>query len=103
MLRVATNAAAIWSAISGGETPPSATCLAEPAVLAVWRHNYAPRFRTLGADEAQLLAQVREGETFGGICAGLVAQQGEEQGAAVAGSFLSRWLSDGLVVGITCN
>ena len=102
-LRVATNAAAIWSAISGGETPPSATCLAEPAVLAVWRHNYAPGFRTLGAEEAQVLAQVQEGETFGGICAGLVAQQGEEQGAAMAGSCLSRWLSDGLVVGITCN
>jgi len=50
-LRVATNAAAIWSAISAGETPPSVTCLAEPAVLAIWRHNFAPRFRTLSADE----------------------------------------------------
>src|SRR5436190_278020 len=45
-LRVATNAAAIWSAINVGETPPAATCLAEAAALAIWRHNFAPAFRT---------------------------------------------------------
>lgn len=93
MLGVATNAAAIWSAINAGETPPGAALLAEPATLAIWRHHFAPRFRTLSAEEAGVLAQVRNGETFGGICA--------EQGAASAGAFLAQWLSDGLLADIT--
>jgi hypothetical protein len=99
-LRVATNAAAIWSAISAGDTPPTATSLPEPAVLAIWRQNFAPRFRTVSAEEADVLAQVQNGETFGGICAGLVARLGEEQGTAIAGAFLSQWLSDGLLARI---
>jgi len=102
-LRVTTNVAAIWSAINAGETPPSATVLAEPVVLAIWRHHFGPRFRTVSAEEAAALAQVRSGQTFGGICTGLLARAGEEQGAALAASFLSQWLLDGLVVRITCH
>jgi hypothetical protein len=101
LLPVTTNVAAIWSAINDHETPPSAMRLPKPAVLAIWRDNFAPRFRTVTAEEeAQLLRQVLEGNTFGSICATLAERLGEEQGAATAGSFLSQWLSDHLIARI---
>jgi putative DNA-binding protein len=102
-LAVVTNVGAIWSALTAGETPPFATFLTERAALAIWRHNFAPTFRTVTADEADVLAQIRAGETFGSICARLVARLGEDQGAAIAGAFLSQWLSDGLIVHITAR
>lgn len=100
---IATNVGAIWSAIAAGETPPAATLLTERAELAIWRHNFAPGFRAVTADEAAVLAQVRNGDTFGSICAELVARRGEGQGAAIAGAFLSQWLSEGLIVRITAR
>src|SRR5581483_5661571 len=75
-LPVTTNVAAIWSAINGDETPPPAMRLPEPASLAIWRDGFAPRFRTAPAEEAAILAQVLEGQTFGAICAALAARHG---------------------------
>ena len=102
LLPVTTNVAAIWSAISDHETQPAAVRLTEPTSLAVWRDALAPRFRTLTADEATVLTQLREGETFGAICAALVERLGEERGAATAGSLLGQWLSDHMIVRICC-
>jgi hypothetical protein len=95
-----TNVAAIWSAISNHEVPPTAVRLAEPMSLALWRDDLAPRFRTLSAEEAAVLSQVREGKTFGAICAALVERVGEESGAALAGSLLGQWLADHMVARI---
>ncbi len=94
VLPVTTNVAAIWSAISKDETPPSVVRLPEPATLVVWRQDLAPRFRTAAAGEAGVIAEVQAGKTFGRICAALAEQLGEEQGAALAGSLLGQWLSD---------
>jgi len=89
LLRVTTNVAAIWSAITRDETPPSAAHLPEPASLLVWRRDLTPRFRTVTTEEAEALRRAREGETFASLCAALGAQTG--------GSFLGQWLSDGLI------
>jgi hypothetical protein len=102
LLPVTTNVAAIWSALSGSETPPSATPLPEPADLIIWRHGLAPRFRTATPEERHALSQLREGQTFGSLCAALVERLGEERGPALAGSFLGQWLSDGLITRIRC-
>ncbi len=98
LLRVTTNVAAIWSAIHDRETPPLAVRLTEPASLAIWRDGFAPRFRTLMAEESVALTQVRDGETFGAVCAALVERLGEERGTATAGALLGQWLSDHMIV-----
>jgi hypothetical protein len=97
ILPVTTNVAAIWYAINERETPPPAARLTEPASLAVWRDDFAPRFRTLIAEEVTVLSQVRERKTFGAICAALAERLGEERGAAKAGSLLGQWLADRMV------
>jgi hypothetical protein len=102
LLRVTTNVAAVWSAINVHETPPPAALLLEPGCLAIWRDDLVPRFRTLTAEEATVLTQVCEGETFGAICAALVERLGEERGATTAGSLLGQWLSDHMIARICC-
>jgi hypothetical protein len=101
-LPVTTNVGAIWSAINANETPPPAVRLPKPASLAIWRDGFAPRFRTVAAEEATFLEQVCEGLTFGAICAALVERLGEERAAAAAGAFLSQWLADHLIAHIRC-
>jgi hypothetical protein len=93
-----TNAAAIWSSLMAGEQPPAAALLSEPTPIAVWRDGFAPTFRTLDNVEGDALVKVRDGATFGALCADLVAAAGEEEGAALAGGLLARWLGDGVVV-----
>jgi hypothetical protein len=96
-LRFATNVAAIWSAIDNHETPPPAACLTEPANVAIWRDDFAPRFRMLGAEEATIIDQVLEGKTFGAICADAVERLGQERGAQTVGLLLGQWLKDHMV------
>ena len=95
-----TNAAAIWSAINGGSTPLAAARLPRPAMLAVWRNGFTPRFRTLDAAEAAALAHVANGMTFGALCALVVERHGETDGLALAGDWLGRWLGDGMIAAI---
>lgn len=97
LLPVGTNAGLIWSAITRGEAPPAACSLPAPAFLVIWRDSLAPEFRTATTQEASVLTQLQDGNTFGDVCTGLVAQMGEEQGTALAGALLRQWLSDHLI------
>jgi hypothetical protein len=102
LLPVTTNAAAIWSAVSSGETRPAAELLPEPVILAIWRQHFAPRFRAVTADEAAAICAAREGQPFGSLCANWIERHGEEQGPAVAGALLGQWISDGWIAGFRC-
>lgn len=95
-----TNAAAIWSALSAEEMPPPAGPLSETALMLVWRRDFTSCYRTAEPGEALALELVRRGATFGRICAGLIEAHGEEQGVAMAGAVLGRWIADGLLVGV---
>jgi hypothetical protein len=96
LLPVSTNAGAIWSAINAGETPPAAAVLDAPAVIAIWRKDYAPTFRTLEPMEAKTILMVVDGKTFGEICCEVAHEVGEIEGSKVAGILLGRWISEGL-------
>lgn len=100
MAQMRTNAAAIWSALSAGETPPAPERAAEPVTVLVWRKDLTPRFRTAAPEEEKAIELARSGAGFGTICAAMVALLGEEEGVAAAGQLLGRWIGDGLVVGI---
>jgi hypothetical protein len=97
LLRVRTNAGAIWSAINAGETPPAAAVLDAPAVIAIWRKDYSPTFRTLDSVEARAMFMVADGRTFGEICNDVAHEVGEIDGPKVAGILLGRWISEGLL------
>lgn len=100
LLPVTTNAGAIWSAIDEQQTPPPAVRMSERTSIAIWRQHFTPTFRTVTAEEAAILEQARAGQCFGAICATLVARMGEQRGPVFAGSLLSQWLADGLIVSI---
>jgi len=97
LLPVTTNAGAIWAAIESEQTPPAAATLDVPAVIAVWRKDYSPTFRTLDPIEAGAMFMLTDGRTFGEICAAIVHEVGEVDGPQVAGNLLGRWIAEGVI------
>lgn len=94
--RASTNAAAIWGALNAGEGPPAAIRLPEPAAVRVWRRELSPQYRTIEEIEAEALALVGSGLSFGGVCIGLVERYGEAAAERI-GPMLSDWIQDGLL------
>jgi hypothetical protein len=101
MVPAASNAGAIWSAISADDMPPPAQRLATDTAILIWREGFTPAFRTLDPGEAEALDLLRQGADFGTLCARLVAQAGEAEGPAVAGAYLAQWIRDALVSDIS--
>lgn len=99
---MATNAPAIWSALSHDQPPPAAVVLPAPAPIMVWRHDLAPSFRTLDPAEQRLLDLARGGASFGAMCAALAQAFGEDEAMALAGNTLAQWLGTGLIAAIAC-
>lgn len=99
-LTVTTNAAALWSAMANGETPPAPAQLPGSVVIRVWRDGLSPRFVTIDAGEVAALAAVQGGATFAGLCEALARTVGVEAAVERAGALLGAWLGDGLVVDI---
>lgn len=97
LLPVTTNAAAIWAAIEREQTPPAAAILDVPAVIAIWRKDYSPTFRTLDPVEAGAMFMLTDGRTFGEICVAIAHEVGEVDGPQVAGNMLARWIAEGVI------
>src|SRR4029077_9319177 len=94
---VTTSAGAIWAAIESEQPPPAAAILDAPAMIAIWRKDYSPTFRTLDAVEAVARFMLMDGISFAEICAGIVYEVGEGDGLEVAGNLLGRWISEGMI------
>ena len=92
---VVTDCVALWNALEAGETPGDWS-LDTPRTALVWRRDLRSRCRMLDANEAEALAMLARGFSFGALCEALVVHQGP-QGVETAGTFLGRWLSDGLL------
>ena len=97
---IETNAAAIWSALAAGDTPPAAARLEIPAALAVWRQGLSPRFRTIDPLEWTALESAMAGETFATVCGRLAEADSSTDPAQIAGAILSRWIGEGLLTGV---
>ncbi|VVT21861.1 conserved hypothetical protein [Sphingomonas sp. EC-HK361] len=95
-----TNATAIWRALDAGEIPPPAELLADPATILIWRQDLMSCFRTIDTAEEQAIRRARAGSPFAALCAALVDAHGAEDGVALAGNYLGRWLADGLITDI---
>jgi hypothetical protein len=76
------------------EPPPAA-----PAAhaLLVWRRDVTVHHRPLEPDEADTLALVRAGTTFGALCAHLGERREPADAAQLAAGLLARWLADELL------
>lgn len=96
-----TNAAAIWSAIAEGVTPPPAATLPQPAAVRVWRLGLSPQFRTIDALEREALELALKGAGFAEVCDRLAGQGDDGQSAQALGAMLGSWLQDGLITSIT--
>jgi hypothetical protein len=99
----ATNAAAIWSALSQDWMPPATELLPEPGAMLVWRDGQVSRFRTIDQRELHALLLARGGMAFPTLCATLADVYGEHDGIALAGAFLGRWIGDGLIRTVTTS
>ena len=97
VLRLCTNAPAIWSALATGRAVPPAERMQREAVVLVWRHAEIACFRTLDPAEAELAPQLLAGMPFGAVCHHLVRAHGEAEGVRIAGHWLAQWAADGLV------
>ena len=97
LLPVTTNACAIWSALASGAMPPSAERLDIAQTVLVWRRDQMPHFRLLDAREERTIRLAKSGLSFACLCDRLVAAEGEAEGIALAGQWLGRWLTDGLL------
>jgi hypothetical protein len=83
--------------MDAGETPPAAERLPEQGAVLVWRHAQVARFRAIDREELAALLLSRAGMTFAAMCATLVDAHGEREGIGLAGTYLGRWIADGLV------
>ncbi|CAM3196243.1 Putative DNA-binding domain-containing protein [Sphingomonas antarctica] len=97
---VRTNAGAIWSALTAELSPPDAALLPSAMFLIVWRQGFTPCFRSTDAIEHGAIDALIAGASFATLCAKLVADHGEAQGVALAGSLLGQWIADGLLFAV---
>jgi hypothetical protein len=100
MRSIATNCAAIWTAIANDETPPSAAILNEPVALRVWRLNLSPHFRSISILEQKALNMAVERIPFALICDALAEDPAEVDISGMIGAWLASWLQDGLLVAL---
>lgn len=68
IVKLETNAGAIWQALNDALPPPAAARLATPMSWLVWRLHHRPHLRPLDALEAQALDAIASGASFGAVC-----------------------------------
>jgi hypothetical protein len=97
-LALSWNAPQIWNAVSDGAEPPEVVFSPEPVQWLLWRRELRTYFRSLHPGEAAAIEAVREGQSFGELCALLCAESGEAAAPVKAAGFLRDWVESGLLV-----
>jgi len=90
-----------WSRLGGedGEAPtrPSEADDDAGETLLVWRQDSVVYHRPIAGGELAALEQVALGTTFGALCEGLAARMSPEAATTMAFTWLSMWVTDGLL------
>jgi Putative DNA-binding domain len=71
-----------------------------PAAILVWRSNYSVNYRPLDELERTALSMIRSGFSFGDVCETAASHGGDYATPGAMSQMLSRWLADGLLVGL---
>ena len=93
------NAPAMWKELTSAREPPVARAQVAVVHWLLWRAELQIFFRPLPPEEAQALAAVLAGESFGDICVALCASAGEAQAPARAAALLREWVESGMIIG----
>ncbi len=100
LLWVRAQTAHLWDVAGQPEASPPALAdeghRGEESVL-VWRHELAVYHRLVDQTERVALELAVNGTSFGLVCDGLLSVLGEEQAVSTAFSWLSTWVTDGLI------
>lgn len=96
-LDLASNALAIWSALSKGDDPPAPQSLDRHLAVIVWRGPANPMLRAMGAEEAMLWDEAAKGARFGVLCEMAATYDAPETAAERAASCLLGWLNAGML------
>ena len=93
---LSTNAPAIWSAITAGDTPPPAIMLPETGAMIIWRTDEQCRFRSISRGERDALSYLSiPGSTFGSFC------NERPDDVDEIGTWLGQWIADGIIAKIS--
>jgi hypothetical protein len=97
-LELATNAQALFKALSEEQPPPPPAILERPQPWLLWRQDLKTQYRSVEPAEAAALAVVRAGGTFGTMCEALCEWHDAEEVPLLAAGMLKRWLVEPLLV-----
>jgi hypothetical protein len=99
-LRMRTNAAVLFKALSEEALLPECVALDEPQAWLIWREALKTQYRSLMPDEAAGLDAMRAGGTFEALCDVLCAWHEAESVPPQAAGMLKRWVVEQMIVGV---
>ena len=94
------NILQVWEGLFNNERKRARWLKTAQAVL-FWRYNLEMLYRPLSIEESSVISGALEGKTFGELCATLYKWFPEEQVGLQAATMLMRWVSDGLITGLS--
>lgn len=100
-LDCASNALAVWSALTDGDAPPDAEAMSEPERLIVWRSDATPMVRAMSQEEAMLWDEAAGGLPFGVLCTMAATYDDPDSAAGRAAGYLVGWINAGMLAGAT--
>ncbi len=100
LLRMSTNASAIFKALAADEVPPTPATLPMPQSWLIWREELTPKYRSAADDEAAALTTLLSQGTFGQLCDALCAWHAIDAVPARAAILLKGWIRDSMIVQI---
>ena len=97
-LELASNAQALFKAMSDEQPAPEPALLERPQPWLLWRQDLKTQYRSLDAAETAALAVVRSGGTFGEMCEALCEWHDADEVPLVAAGMLKRWIVETLLI-----
>ncbi len=95
-----TNVIPAWQALDAGEAPEVTS---QSTRYIVWRQDMMSYFKTLDEQEEKAIKFMMDGHSFGDLCDALAAFIGEDQAMPTAASYLSEWLTAGMLLKSSLN
>ncbi|MEB8430976.1 DNA-binding domain-containing protein [Cocleimonas sp. KMM 6892] len=95
------NTPQLWAAIDEQLDPIPPEKLDYPLGWVVWRKELLNYYRSLDVDEAWALDSAMQSGNFEGLCEGVCEWVDAELAPARIAGFLSQWIEDGLLTGLT--
>ena len=99
-LRLRTNAAVLFKALSEEALLPECTALDEPQSWLIWRQELKTQYRSLMPDEAAALDAMLAGGTFETLCDTLCAWHETAAVPPQAAGMLKRWVIEQMIVAV---